>query len=327
MGVSDPKGISLIRILQILQKYSDYDHPLTQADILDYLDKDYGIMTERRSISRKIKLLCDADYDIASTKSGSYLASREFEDSELRMLIDAVLSSKYISSSYSKDLIDKLCAMSNKYFRSHVKNIYSVNDWSKTANLSLFYNIEVVDDAIERRLQIRYDYNKYGIDKKLHKSWSFRVTPYQLILHNQRYYLMAKNEHFGGMVYHRLDHITNMIIVEDKPATPITDVPGFKGGIDYKTIANTMPYMYSDEPKRIELIANKKIVDQIIEWFGTDIDITELSDKEILVNLRSSLDAMEYWAMQYIKYVEIKSPNELRERIKENIKAASLKYI
>ena len=215
MECLEPKKLALIRILQIFKKYSDYDHPLLQEDIAEHLENDYGITLERKAISRNISLLKEAGFEIESTKAGSYLEEREFEDSELRMLIDGVLSSKYITAKHSKDLIEKLCAMSNKYFRSHVKNIYSVNDWSKTDNQALFYNIELIDDAIERRLQIRFDYNKYGTDKKLHKSSTTRVTPYQLILHNQRYYLMSYNEHFGNLTYYRVDHITNMTIVEE----------------------------------------------------------------------------------------------------------------
>lgn len=326
MEYSEPKKLAIICILQILKKYSDYDHPLTQAKIAEYLESEYSIVLERKAIGRNIALLQEVGYEIESVKAGSYLAEREFEDSELRMLIDGVLSSKYITSNHSKDLIEKLCGMSNKYFRSHVKNVYSVNDWSKTENPALFYNIELIDDAIERRLQIRFDYNKYGVDKKLHKTRATRVSPYQLILHNQRYYLMSYNEHFHNMTYYRVDHITNMTIAEDKGATPITDVSGFKGGIDYKVLASSMPYMYNDEPKRIEFVADKKITDQIVDWFGEDINITELNDKQILVSLKASPNAMEHWAMQYINYVEITHPDTLREKIKENIKTAEDKY-
>ena len=116
------------------------------------------------------QMLEEAGYEIESTRDGSYLVEREFEDSELRMLIDGVLSSRYIAARHSKDLIEKLCGMSNKYFRAHVKNIYSVSEWTRTDNQALFYNIELIDDAIMRGKQIQFDYNKYGLDKKLHKS-------------------------------------------------------------------------------------------------------------------------------------------------------------
>ena len=325
MECLEPKKLALIRILQIFKKYSDYDHPLLQEDIAEHLENDYGITLERKAISRNISLLKEAGFEIESTKAGSYLEEREFEDSELRMLIDGVLSSKYITAKHSKDLIEKLCAMSNKYFRSHVKNIYSVNDWSKTDNQALFYNIELIDDAIERRLQIRFDYNKYGTDKKLHKSYTNKVTPYQLILHNQRYYLMCYNEHFKNLVYYRVDHITNMIVVEEA-ATPITSLKGFESGINYKVLATSLPYMYTDMVENVEFIAYKGITDQIVDWFGENIRITELDEKHITVSLKASPNAMEHWAMQYINYVEITKPAELREKIKENLKAAEEKY-
>ena len=166
----EPKKLALLRILQILEEYSDYDHPLKQEEICERLDKEYGIVIERKAIGRNLSLLKEAGYDIESDRRGSYLAERSFDDEELRMLIDGVLSSKYIMAKHSKDLIEKLCALSNRYFRSHVKNIWSVNEWSKTDNCALFYNIEIIDTAIEQGRQIAFSYNKYGADKKLHKT-------------------------------------------------------------------------------------------------------------------------------------------------------------
>lgn len=136
----EPKKLALIRIWQILKEYSDYDHPLTQDDVARHLESDYGIVIERKAISRNISLLKEAGIEIESRRAGSYLEGRDFEDSELKLLIDGVLCSKHITAKHSKDLIDRLCGLSNKYFRSHVKNIYSVNDWSKTDNQALFYN-------------------------------------------------------------------------------------------------------------------------------------------------------------------------------------------
>ena len=323
----EPKKLALLRIWQILQKHSDYDHPLTQEDIIKYLEKDYGIEIERKAVGKNIADLRDAGIDIGSRRAGSYIDSREFEDSELKLLIDGVLQSKHITAKHSKDLIEKLCGLSNKYFRSHVKNVYSVNDWSKTENQALFYNIEVVDEAIATGKQIQYDYNKYGVDAKLHKSSFQRVSPYQLILHNQRYYLMGYSDYWGNMTFHRMDRISNMRIY-DKPATPITSVNGYENGLDFKQIASTMPYMYTDTPERIEFIADEWIVDQIVDWFGKDIRMSVLpdNDKKVKVELVASPNAMEHWALQYLNYVEVRRPESLRTRIAEAIKNATHKY-
>ena len=323
----EPKKLALIRIWQILKDYSDYDHPLTQEDISKHLENEYGIVIERKAISRNLSLLKEAGIEIESRRAGSYLGCREFEDSELHMLIDGVLSSKHITAKHSKDLIDRLCGLSNKYFRASVRHIHSVNDWSKTDNQALFYNIELVDTAIEQKLRIAYDYNKIGIDKKLHKSSYQVVSPYQLILHNQRYYLMAYSEYWGNMVFHRLDRITNMKLTEGK-ATDLQTIPGYKNGIDYKKISSSMPYMFSDEPERIDFVADVGIVDQIIDWFGNDIRIAKISDNEnqVIVSVVASPNATEHWAMQYINHVEIVFPESLRIRLKEALEYGLKKY-
>ena len=282
-------------------------------------------MLERKAVKRNIDRLIDAGYDIEVTRRGCYLAQREFEDSELRMLIDGVLSSKYITARHSGELIEKLCSMSNRYFHSHVRNIYSVNDWCKTDNQELFLNIETIDEAIESGRQVQFDYSKYGIDKKLHVSSTNAVSPYQLILHNQRYYLMSYNEHFKNLTYYRVDHITNMQILP-KPLTPIREVRGYEGGINYKRIASSLPYMYTDAIKRIEFIAYKGIIDHIIDWFGADVKILEHSEKQVKVTLEASEKAMEHWAMQYMNYIEITKPESLREKIKLNLQRGQKKY-
>ena len=320
----EPKKLALLRILQILEQYSDIDHPLKQEDIARYLDRDFGIVIERKAIGRNILLLKDAGYDILSDRRGCYLVSREFEDSELRLLIDGVLASRHITAKHSKELIERLCSLSNKYFRSHVKNIWSVNEWSKTDNQALFYNIEIIDAAIEQGKQIAFCYNKYGADKKLHKTSDQRATPYQMILRNQRYYLIACNEKWKNLGHYRLDRITD-IRLTDEPATPLRSLPGHESGIDYKEYATSLPYMFTDQLENIEFLAELGIVDQIVDWFGDNARIEQSGDK-LKVYVKASPMAMEYWAMQYLNFVEILSPISLRSRIAANLEAARGKY-
>ena len=326
MDSLEPKKLALIRILQILQKHTDAKHRLTQEEIIDRLDKDYGITVERKAISRNLSLLKEAGFEIDSNRSGSCLECRDFEDAELKLLIDSVLCSQHINPRQSADLIEKLCSLSNKYFRSHVKNVHTVNEWNKTENSALFYNIEMVDTAIREEKQLQYDYNKYGLDKKLHKSSFQRVTPYQLILHNQKYYLMAYSSYWGNMVYHRLDRISN-IAVYDQPAQPLRELPGYGSGINYKKFSTAMPYMYTDEPERITFLADSFIIDQVIDWFGKDIILQKAEDpNKVSVALWASPNAMEHWALQYLNYVEIIGPDHLRQRIREDLKKATEKY-
>ena len=324
MGNIEPKKNALLRIYQIFQRYSDYDHPLTQDKIQHYLSQKFGIELERKAVGRNVSYLKEAGVEIESDKRGSYLAYREFDDSELRLLVDGVLASKYITASHSKMLIDKLCKLSNEHFRAHVNNVYSVDQWSKSDNCQFFLNISIVDEAIEGAKQITFSYNKFGADKKLHVTSSHRVSPYQMILHNQRYYLMAYNEKWKDVGYYRLDKITDMQIT-DESVTPLRSVEGYEKGIDYRRLASAFPYMFSDKIERVEFFAEEAVIDQVVDWFG-DNAVIKKADGRFKVSVNVSPAAMEYWAMQYLNSVEIISPAALRDKIKDNLNKAMAKY-
>ena len=321
----EPKKLALLRILQILEKYSDIDHPLGQKAIADILDRDYGIELERKAVSRNISLLKEAGFEIEQLPEGVYLAERQFEDSELRLLIDGVLSGRFISAKHSADLIEKLCSLGNKYFRNHVKNIYSVREWNKTDNVAVFYTIDIIDEAIENGKQIAFDFNRYGADKKLHRVAHHLASPYQMVLKNQSYYLMAYNEKWKHITYYRLDRITEARIV-DIPATPLKSIDGFQRGIDYKRFSSSLPYMFSDKPERVEFVCDERMLDQAMDWFGKSIIITPYSEQRYKVEVTVSLMAMRYWVLQYLTDVELLSPQSLKETIKSDLQIAMKKY-
>ena len=319
-------GTALLRIWQILKENSDADHPLTQKDIADQLDR-YGISMERKAIGRNITALKDMGADIESTHEGSYLASRDFEDSELRLLIDGVLCSKYITAKHSSDLIKRLCGLSNKYFSSHMNNICYVNDRDRGDNQELFFNIEQADSAVSDRKKLEFDYYKLGVDKKPHKTSHHVVSPFQLMLNNQRYYLQAYSEKYGHVAYFRLDRIKNTNILDEK-AMNIRSVKGYENGISYRKSTLSMPYMYSDEPELIKMTADVSVIDQIFDWLGNNIKIVENKDDEtkITIFLKASPTAMKYWALQYLSHVEILSPESLRNEIRESLEKGVEKY-
>ena len=127
------------------------------------------------------------------------------------------------------------------------------------------------------------------------------------------------------MRYFRLDRITNIELSEET-ATPLRSIDGYKNGIDYKRFSSALPYMFSDDPEKIIFsIDGEWMVDQIVDWFGFGFTI-DRKEGQILITVNASPNAMEYWAMQYLNYVEIISPTHLRESIQNNLKAALEKY-
>ena len=323
---SESKKLALLRILDILRTETDADHPLTQEEIAAGLQTHFGIEMERKAVGRNLSLLAEAGYDVVQTHSGAYLNARTYEPSEIRLLIDAVLSSRYISARQSRDLIDRLAAEENRYFRKNVRYIHAVDDFHKTGNREVFYSIDLVSEAIDAEKAVVYDYYKYGADGKLHRSSRQCVTPYCLILHNQRYYLMGYSRYWGHMVYHRLDRIRSMTLSEE-PVMPIREVRGFEGGIDFRTLTTAMPYMFSDPPERITFLVDEGYIDHVIDWFGEDVRIAPgTAAHTLLVSLTASPNAMHYWALQFAEAVEVLTPASLRDKIRATLKKAKERY-
>ena len=331
MAQVDSKKLAPLRILQILNKHSDYHHPLTQEEIAAYLENDYGITLERKAIGRDIALLEEAEeFGVFSDKRrGTYIEERIFTNSELRVLIDSVLTSRYITKRHSKELIEKISGLSNKYFENKVSTICSIDSWDKTENQALFLNVEEIGMAISSYCQIEFDYNKYGVDKKLHQTSHNIVSPYMLVVRNQRYYLFSYHEKFKNITLYRVDHITNIKILNDKKATDIKKVKGWEKGINQKKISESMPYMFSDEPVMVTFNATEYAIDQMVEWIGYDFyfkDLKSLGDGSMEITTKVSPMAMECLALQYVNDIEVKVPISLRNKIKEDLENGLNKY-
>ena len=137
-------------ILEILEEYTDAEHLLTQQEIIDLLKLSYGVECDRRSIRNNIQSLKDMGYDIV-TQRGCYLAEREFDDAELRMLIDSVLFSKTLSRTQSKRLIEKLKGFGNRYFHAKVAHVSNLPALFHSDNKQVMIALDVLNDAIEKK--------------------------------------------------------------------------------------------------------------------------------------------------------------------------------
>ena len=131
-GTGTKKMLNML-ILDILREYSDEDHRLTQQDVINFLKINYGMECERRAVKSNIDSLIELGYDIASDK-GYYLRTREFSESELRLLIDSVFSSKSVSDREAHDITKKLEKFGSKYFKSHVSHVHSISSMNHTDN-------------------------------------------------------------------------------------------------------------------------------------------------------------------------------------------------
>lgn len=228
------KRLAPLRILQILYKYSDSDHPLLQEDIAHYLEKDYNMQLERKAISRNLDFLRDAGFAIESIpKYGSYISGREFSDYELRLLMEAVLSSERIESEHAKELTQKIKKLGNQSFHSGINKVRCVDERSEKSVAALFTNISEINRKIAEQQQIQFDYIRTdAIRGKIQEECY--VIPRQLILHNHKYYLLAYNG--KNIVFYDLENMfcVRSIIWKQN----IVHDPGRDKGAEQRAIEN-----------------------------------------------------------------------------------------
>ena len=320
------RKVTIIRILQILEKYTDAEHRLSQQDIIDLMKSDYGIECERKAIGRNLETLKQAGLEIDTSRGGICLISRRFEKSELRLLIDSVLASRYIDNKHSGDLIAKLAQEGGVYFSEDNHLTYN-RRWDKTPNKAVFFNIEILDEAIAKEKKVRFVYNGYNLKKKLSplRRGFWKVSPYFLLLHNQRYYLICNEDGSDVVSYFRVDRITDIEIVEEEYARPLKSVDGNKD-IRPDNLDTAFPYFLDGKPELIVMRCHKRIFSDLVDWFGSRFTVTKNDGDYVEVTLSAPLKAMEYWALQYGESAEILSPQSLRDSLAEVTKKLYLKY-
>lgn len=348
MFTAQPKKLIIMNILDILKKYTDADHRLSQKDIVEILEREYDMKTDRKAVKRNLMNLIEFGYDIEyneiprmiKNKNGEaeenlilsdFYINRDFTDSELRLLIDSVLFSKHVPYSQCKEVVQKLENLSNIYFKLKVKHIRNLPENAPTNN-QLFLTIEILDEAISKGLQVSFTYNNYDIDKKLHprknsegKEREYIINPYQIVATNGRYYLVCNYDKYDNVAHYRLDRITNIQLL-DTPVKPKDKVKGLENGLDLPKHMAEHLYMFSGESIIVKFIAKRYIITEVIDWFGKDVKFSNATDDEVTVTVKVNKMAMQLWALQYARHIRVISPKSLVEKIKNDIAFAMENY-
>ncbi len=348
MYTTQPKKLLIMNILDILKKYTDENHRLSQKEIVEILKNEYNMTADRKSVKRNLMNLIDFGYEINYSESlrmipskdggmeESYILSdfyleREFTDSELRLLIDGLIFSKHIPYSQCKELVGKLSSLSNQYFKAKIKHISTMPD-NSPQNKELFYNIDIIDEAIGKRRQISFSYVSYGVDKKLHtESFEdkckkvYTVNPYQIAATNGRYYLICNYDRYDDVANVRLDRIADIKML-DTPAKPQKNVPEIKNGFNLPKHMAEHIYMFGGESVPVTFRAKKYLVADIIDWFGKDVEFYDETDDELTVRTTVNENAMRAWGLQYARHITVLSPQSLVDTIRKDLTEAMENY-
>lgn len=326
---SSDKLLLNMMILEILQQYTDKNHRLLQDEILDLLEKNYGVSCSRKTLYSNLQALKMAGYDISTNgrRGGTCLLTRNLDDSELYMLIDSVLFSRTMTQRQAKTLIAKLEAMGSRYFHKTVVHVCNLPDLQYADNEQIMENIDVISGAITRHRKIRFTYNSYGTDFKLHpkREEPDLVNPYQIVANNGRFYLIGNYDKYDNVCHLRVDRMTEVQELREA-VKPMKQVKGLENGLSLPKHMAEHLYMFSGPSEMVRLEVPIDMMDELIDWFGHDFQIVSRSQDRMEIRVCVNSTAIFYWALQFGSYVEVKSPQTLRERIRNAVSEMANRY-
>ncbi|SCW26470.1 Predicted DNA-binding transcriptional regulator YafY, contains an HTH and WYL domains [Lachnospiraceae bacterium C10] len=313
-------------ILEILRKYTDEDHSLTQQEIIRLLDINYGMDCDRRSVKNNVLSLKELGYDISMEK-GYRLLSREFDESELRILIDSVLFSKSITTKQAKSLIEKIRSLASNYFNAKVSHVSNLPELSRTLNKQAMYSLDALNDAIAEKKKVSFIYNQIGTDFKLHpkREEPYIVNPYQIVANNGKFYLISNYDKYDNVAHFRIDKMTEVRVLDEK-VKPMSKVSEIEKGLNLPKHMAEHFYMFSGESVAAKIKTTEDMMSELVDWFGTDFRIIEKNEDSICIRVNCNQEALRFWGLQYGPYVEILEPKSLRERIAEDVNNMQEKY-
>lgn len=315
--------LKLLYLKEILEKYSDEQHILNSNDIGDLLEREYGLVCERKSIYTDIEVLMDYGMDIIRTrtpKNGYFLASGSFELAEIRLLSDAVQAADFITKKKTKLLIEKIEGFTSIHNAAVLKKQVYIDNRAKSANEDVYYVIDTLDTAIKSGKKVRFQYSRRKMDDKYaarKETRSFTLSPYALIWSNDHYYLVANNEKYDNLMNVRVDRISQVEIMEQK-VRPLSEVSPYAHYFDAADYAAKTFNMFSGDTQMIELKCANAILEQIFDRFGERINTRRADDTHFLLRTEASVsEGLVSWLMQFGPDIEVKAPEALKDMVTE----------
>ena len=346
MYAKQPKKLLILNILDILWKDSDQDHRLTQREIGEILRTRYGMAADRKAIKRNLMDLVEFGFDIEyrevprggageeeeNTILTDFYLVRPFTEGELRLLIDGLLFSRHLPHRQCRELVEKLEGLSSRYFRSRVRHITRMPG-EQEDNQQLFLNIELLDEAIEKRQKAAFHYLEYGTDKKVHSRTrsdgsvrAYVVSPYQMAARDGNYYLVCRREGYGGLANYRLDRICDLKVLEET-AQPFTS-PEESGGqpLDLAAYMREHIYMYAGGSCRAKLWVSRPLISSVIDLFGKDVVFSREDAEGVVVSVYANEMSIEQFAKSYAPNTAVLEPPELRKKVGDMLRRTAALY-
>lgn len=318
MAKSVTNKLRTLYIMDALMEKSDENHRLSVKDFLSILSS-YGIEAERKSIYDDIETLKVWGMDILYTKerpAGYYLASRQFELTELKLLVDAVQSSKFITEKKSRELIKKLESLASADEAKQLQRQVFIANRIKTQNESIYYNVDKIQEAILANQKISFTYYKWNVDKELvtrNEGRPFVISPWLLTWDDENYYMLGYDDNSEIVKHYRVDKMQKISITGDKR----TGEEAFEK-FDLAKFAKSTFGMYGGKHEKVTLECENSMIGAILDRFGTDVIIQKTDNDHFAVNHEVAVSGQFFgWIVGLGPKVKIKGPSHVLDEFKD----------
>jgi predicted DNA-binding transcriptional regulator YafY len=300
--------------MKMFLEQTDEEHSIGIADIIRELEN-YGISAERKSIYADIDTLKVFGLDISKKKSKSteyYLASREFELPELKLLVDAVQCSKFVTHKKSNELIKKIESLTSKKQAMMLQRQVYVANRAKSINENIYYNVDKLHQAIADNRKVSFQYFDYNLDKeKVFRKDGDRyvISPYSLSWDDENYYVIAYYKKHDNFVHYRVDRMSSIELMDE-----------MRDLLNEDTVFNVAEYakqtfnMFNGVDEVVWLEFDNDLVNQVLDRFGADISIQKETEETFSIRTRVKVSSTFFsWVAQYGKKARIMQPQHVRD--------------
>lgn len=317
MAISTSK-LRLLYIMKALQECSDEEHVLS-AEELKRILSGYGFTADRKTIYSDMETLEAFGLDIVTVKGGAkagyYIGSRDFELPELKLLVDAVQVSRFITAKKSEELIRKIEKLASAAEAKQLqRNVYIFNRL-KAGNETIYYNVDRVHSAILENRQIRFQYTEWNMEKELvlkKDGHAYQISPWTLMWSDENYYLIGYEAESGRIKHYRVDKMRNVEEVADSRQGKETF-----DGFDLSDFARKTFRMYGGKDEKVTLVCHTQLVGVILDRFGKDTILAPIDEAHFKVVVPVALSPQFFgWLTALGKGIVIEGPENIRQAYK-----------
>lgn len=312
MAKSANQKLKLLILKDYLLRNSDEKHPVTIPQIIEELGR-YDIKAERKSLYDDLETLRVYGLDIVQSRGNYYVGQRNFETPELKLLVDSIQSSKFITEKKTMSLIKKLEELASMYDAQLLERQVYVRNRVKSMNESVYYNVDSIADAINQDRAIRFKYFEYTVTKerriRRNGDW-YVVSPFALMWDDENYYMVAWDANAGSLKHYRVDKMLEITALKDarKGKEAFAEV-------DMAAYAKKTFGMFTGQDRSVRLRFKNILAGAVFDRFGRDVMLIPDGEDHFVVTLDVAVSPQFYsWVFGFGTDVEILSPDDIRER-------------